>query len=162
MAANFKQYKPKDIFISACPGSNEVCHKTGCAMIDKMIENIHGKGVCSAKKQAEMLGIDYVDFIGAIKVFSGLSSDDFLDQYALLMAQNLIDDGQLTMKEICNQLGFDSYSGFYRFMKRHNICKPKCRCCRRKQGETEPKTLQQSDLQGATLRVCCRKRRKID
>ena len=59
-----------------------------------------------------------------VKSVSGLSAPQWIDQYVLLEAEQLLKYSDMGIKEIADQLNFQSLSFFFKFFKKHTGCTP--------------------------------------
>ena len=131
MYANFKQYKPIDIFRTCIPAEDtsddrfEECnHKTGCVFLDLFVTHLTKYGLKSGRFHASLLGITQTELFFTVQTLTGLSYTDFIHGYLELMVRELIKKPEYDLKKISKRLGYHSYSGFYRFVSRNMKEKP--------------------------------------
>jgi len=93
---------------------------TGEAFFDTFMTNLCSKGIQNARYHSSLLGITYPDLCTSIKVLTGKSYTEFVEEFILLKAMDLLQNETTKMEKrhIASLLGF-TYSGFYHFMIRH-------------------------------------------
>jgi hypothetical protein len=130
MKAKFHQFTPLELYgrISD-PDTLEADSTigfdiTGGTFLDTFVGNLHQHGIRTALYHAALLGISRIELSFTIQALTGLSYTDFTTQYILLIATDLVKNKKKDLKDIAAQLGFGSYSGFYRFMLRNGSDMP--------------------------------------
>ena len=82
---------------------------TGCEFLDTFLNNLYIYGLHSGKFHANLLGIESIAFTA---------------ECTLLMADDLINRKPKDLVKMANRLGFTTYSGFFRFLKRYTKKSP--------------------------------------
>jgi AraC-like DNA-binding protein len=126
MNATFHQFTPAELYIGMedPEASESTFRPTGIGFQDSFINNLHHHGYHSAKYHATLLGISRTELCFTVLTITGMTYTDFTEAYILLMAADLLKDKKKDLKDVAKQLGFASYSGFYRFMMRKGKVKP--------------------------------------
>lgn len=139
MQANYHQYSPSELYIgmgkelltvtaevntASTPPPTECFRVTGCFFLDAFVGNLHQYGYRTGLFHARLLGISPTEFYVTMQTITGMPYTDFASEYILLMAKDLMGDKQKKLTHLPARLGFGSYSGFYRFIKRQTKEKP--------------------------------------
>ena len=138
MQATFHQYAPSALYIGTSkepvilaeestvqtPPPAEYFNSTGCSFLDAFVGNLHHRGLQTGQFHAALLGISRTELCFTVQTLTGMPYTDFTVEYILLMAKDLMGDKQQDLKDHSQRLGFGSYSGFYRFIRRNIKEKP--------------------------------------
>ena len=141
MQSTFHQFSPTDLYIglgeavavaaetstSPTPPPAEGFRITGCFFLDAFVGNLHHHGYRTGLFHAHLLGISPTEFYVTVQTLTGMPYTDFAVEYVLLMAKDLLGDKQKKLIDMPRRLGFGSYAGFYRFVKRHTKERPSMR-----------------------------------
>ena len=135
MQTAFHQYSPSELYIGmdeepatvatednttqTLPPPAEGFRATGCSFVDAFVGNLHRHGYRTGLYHAHLLGISPTEFYVTVQTLTGMPYTAFTIEYILLMAKDLMGDKQKKLINMPARLGFGSYSGFYRFVKRH-------------------------------------------
>jgi len=135
MCAVFHQFTPAELYIGMIEPTNPTADNalekpftgfraTGYPFLDIFLSNLHQYGICSPDFHSAKLEITKQEFCLTLQTLTGLTFSDFTDDYILLMAKDLLKNKNKDLVKISKQLGFASYSGFYRFMMRKGKRRP--------------------------------------
>jgi AraC-like DNA-binding protein len=80
--------------------------------------------MCTADFHSAKLDVTKTEFCFTLQTLTGMNFTDFTTEYILLMANDLLKDKKIDLKDVSIRLGFGSYSGFYRFMMRNGMGRP--------------------------------------
>jgi len=132
MNPTYKQYAPRELYVpipvpDTLEAENEYdlayvgYRHTGSAFFDAFMSNLYHYGRYNASYHARLLGIEYPKLCVTILVLTGMTYTDFVDEYILLLADDLLKNRLKgsELKDVAQRLGFGSYSGFYHFMVSH-------------------------------------------
>lgn len=126
----FHQFTPQELYISIADrkadANNLVANFniTGCTFLDAFVGNIDMYGYHTAQFHAKMLGISRTELCFTVLTLTGMTYTNFMVEYILLMIKDRICGKKADLNAISKQLGFGSYSGFYRFVLRNMKDKP--------------------------------------
>lgn len=138
MLTPYRQFKPADIYIGIDNpqpvGTEDEAGQptkkingfrdTGCEFFDVFLNNLYVYGLRTGKFHAKLLGIDSTALSYTIEVLTGMKYVAFTSECTLLMTNDLMKRGNKDLSKLSNRLGFATYSGFFRFYKRHNKKSP--------------------------------------
>lgn len=139
MNGSYKKFLPEDLYIPMIVDShtassvntdttNPRLKKSGNEILDMFTQQLHQYGIVDAVFHAKMLGLTYKDLCCYIRIVSGLNYSQFVDNFILLMANDLVNYRAKTkLQEISVRLGFKTYSGMYNFMIRKKAWKKRVR-----------------------------------
>ena len=132
MTTAFKQYTPRELYVpipepETLEAENEFdlpfvgFRRTGGVFFDTFMSNLYRYGIHNARFHSELLGIKYGEMCVAVNVITGMIYSDFVAEYILLFADDLLKKRQtgMDLKDVASRLGFGTYSGFYHFMVRN-------------------------------------------
>jgi AraC-like DNA-binding protein len=85
---------------------------TGNTFIDHLMPIVHKYGCRTIAFYANLLGVSINDLNGTLKVLTGLSTSIFLENYALQMAQYLLENTNMKIEAIAKRCGY-SREGLY-------------------------------------------------
>lgn len=97
---------------------------TGCEFLDTFLNNLYIYGLHSGKFHANLLGIKSIALSYTIETLTGMRYIPFTAECTLLMADDLINRKPKDLVKMANRLGFTTYSGFFRFLKRYTKKSP--------------------------------------
>jgi len=138
MCAVFHQFTPSELYIGISNPLNTVAENTteipaacfratGYPFLDIFLGNLHQYGMRTADFHFAKLEVTKPEFCFTLQTLTGMNFTDFTTEYILLMANDLLKDKKIDLRSVSIQLGFGSYSGFYRFMLRNGKGKPSWR-----------------------------------
>lgn len=133
MSTPFRQYTPAELYIGidnpepVNPEGDEGqptekkngFRSTGCDFIDIFLNNVYVYGIRTAQFHAKMLKIEPLSLRYTVQTLTGKGYMVFVSECILLMAEDLLNRNSNDLKTITNRLGFSTYSGFFRLMKRY-------------------------------------------
>jgi len=138
MLTPYRQFKPADIYIGIDnpqpvgteSEAGQLAKKingfrdTGCEFFDVFLNNLYIYGLRSCLFHANLLGIESRVLNYAIEALTGMKYVAFTAACTLLMADDLLNKSNKDFIKVANRLGFTTYSGFFRFLKRYNKKSP--------------------------------------
>lgn len=130
MEEKYKKITPEDIFItifdrepteaerwmgvlSSCPGHRP----SGNNFMDLFAHLLRTYGKKDAKFYAARMGVDAIDFNGAVSAMSGMPVRDWINRYLELAACEMLEKSDIRITEIHKRLGFSAPSAFTTFFK---------------------------------------------
>ena len=133
MFPTFHQFKPEELYLGVdnppattenetdnpSPEPKNGFRPTGVELLDHLLKNIYTYGLRTSEFHANKLGIDSFELWYATLALTGMNYSEFAIKCTLIMANDLITRKTKNMQAVAKRLGFESYSGFYRFLKRH-------------------------------------------
>lgn len=126
----FKQFRPEEIYIGLAQNHPEadkendegivnvrnILYKpTGIEFLDTFMENLHRHGYKSQTFHANRLGVDKYEMSVGLHLLTGMQYRQFVEQYISFIVEDLYNLYPKHMRWIAKELGFASYSGFYRY-----------------------------------------------
>lgn len=138
MLTPFKQFTPVELYIGIdnpkpiAPEGDESqptekingFRSTGCDFLDIFLNNLYVHGLHSCTFHSKLLRIEPLALSYTVQTLTGLKYADFSAQCTLLMANDLLNRSNNGLSKVSNRLGFTSYSGFFRFLKRYTKQSP--------------------------------------
>lgn len=131
MTKPFPTVSVKDYFICAEPRPATEAEKqqglpdpipgyrlTKDTFMNHLIPIIHNHPGYSTNDIARILGVEKYVLNGAVKMHTGISCEQLIDEYILLVATDLKDHSKLNSKEMAKRMGL-SESGLFRYWKRN-------------------------------------------
>ena len=126
----FHQYYPEELYLGidnppATDKENNATEpkngfrKTGIEFFDIFMNNLYRHGMRTSKFHAYLLGIEPNELCFTIQTLTGMTYSQFTTKCIILMTKDLLMRRPDDVKVLPGRLGFLSYSGFYRFLKRH-------------------------------------------
>jgi len=79
----------------------------------------------SLDEMAKHVGMNKSAFCTFFKKSTGKTFTDYLNEYRIELACRLLNQGKLSISEVCFQSGFNSVPYFNRIFKRYKFCSPK-------------------------------------
>ena len=138
MSHKFPTVSPADLFVCVDPRptTNEERssglsglipgYRTGNnSFIDYLLPFVHAKGALPVKYYARLLEVSVADLNGTMKVLTGCSIGEFLEDYALTMARYLLLHSNDKIIDIAQRCGY-SPSGLFRVFRRRFGQSPYC------------------------------------
>ena len=133
MFPTFHQYYPEELYlgidnIKKQPVEGEAdwstqpingFRKTGIEILDQFLRNLYLQGLRTGEYHADKLGVEPNELGITIQTLTGMKYSQFASKCILMIAKDLIRQKPKNVTSLSSRLGFESYSGFYRFLKRH-------------------------------------------
>ena len=133
MSTPFRQFNPVELYIGIdnpkpiVPEGDDSqptekingFRSTGIEFLDLYLNNLYVHGLVTCTYHAKLLGIEQIALNYTVQTLTGMRYIEFSTQCIVLMANDLLNKKDADIHKIPNRLGFVTYSGFYRFMKRH-------------------------------------------
>ncbi len=91
---------------------------TGEIIVDAVVEYVKNMRDRSVTNVAEYFGQDSVILSGAIKMLVGVTLQEFIIQWRVLQALDLLDDPSLSVAEIARRTGFKCEKNFVQTLRR--------------------------------------------
>lgn len=133
MFPTFHQFKPEELYLGVdnppattenetdnpSPEPKNGFRPTGVELLDNLLKNIYTYGLRTSEFHAYQLGIESIELWYTTLALTGMNYSQFAIKCTLMMTRDLMSRKPDDVKAVAKRLGFESYSGFYRFLKRH-------------------------------------------
>ena len=98
-------------------------HPTGIYALDLLLQSLTNGGITFIAI-ARRLGCSGRDVSGLIRCLTGMPSDDFRNQYRMLVIDDLLRYTSLSLADVAKRSGLGSERNLYAFCKKHYGCTP--------------------------------------